>query len=70
MTDRAAWGPTPQRDWVVAGDECVSPAGMRGVVLNVTAPKGRLLPSVTVRWENGHTGRLTITNVRKVQSSP
>lgn len=41
---------------------------MRGEVLRVKAPKTRSsLPYVVVRWENGHTGRMTITLLVRVQ---
>jgi hypothetical protein len=62
------FAPTPQRDWVKVGDSCVSPAGMRGKVLRVSAPQTGL-PSATVQWENGHTGRLTITNLRRARGN-
>ena len=60
-------GPTPKSQWVKKGDRVVSPAGWTGDVLKIIGNEGGRLPSVVVRWDkNRHTGRVTITNLRKV----
>lgn len=51
--------PTPKKEWVKPGDRCKSPGGMTGEVLRVKDTGS--VPFATVRWENGHTGRMTIT---------
>lgn len=51
--------PTPKAEWVKAGDRCASPAGMKGEVLRVKDTGS--VPYAVVKWENGHTGRMTIT---------
>jgi hypothetical protein len=58
------WTPTPRRDWVVVGDRCISAGSMEGVVLARTG--NGTPPTVLVKWSNGHEGRITITQVRKL----
>lgn len=58
--------PTPSSEWVVAGDRCRQPfSGWTGTVLKVVPVQS--CPHVVVRWDNnGHTGRVLITTVRKL----
>jgi hypothetical protein len=57
--------PTKRKDWVKAGDDCVSQAGMRGTVLRVITTSS--LPVAVVRWDNGQTGRHSITTLRNAE---
>lgn len=63
MGERMHSHPTPRKEWVKAGDECESPTGARGKVLRVLAFLSG--PLAQVQWENGHVGRVTITQLRK-----
>lgn len=65
LTANETIGPTPKSQWVVAGDECISSGGMRGRVVRVNKASG--VPSVYVKWENGHSGRVSITLLRLAQ---
>lgn len=67
-TTRFLFSATHRAEWVRAGDTCESPVGMRGLVLRIVPTAGGLA-SVKVKWENGHTGRTTITLLRKVAGS-
>jgi preprotein translocase subunit YajC len=54
--------PTKRAEWAKQGDTVVSIGGMRGEVLRVIE---RQLPVAVVRWENGHQGRISITNIQR-----
>ena len=60
--------PTHSSDWVDKGDACVSSGGMRGRVLRIIDHAS--LPVAEVLWENGHQGRISITQLRREVTTP
>jgi hypothetical protein len=58
-------GPTKEAEWVKVGDRVTSGL-LEGVALRII--KGVTIPVVKVKWDNGYTGRMIITNLRKVKS--
>ncbi len=59
--------PTHSSEWVHEGDRVVmSQSGLGGVAVRVVAV--RSTPHVVVRWDNGHTGRVLITQLRRERS--
>lgn len=61
---RENWKPTPKAEWPGAGDAVVSSGGMKGTVVRVKETGS--VPYARVKWENGHEGTITITQVRKL----
>jgi hypothetical protein len=60
--------PTPKREWVKVGDECESQMGMKGKVQRILK-RTHGLHSARVLWENGYSGVVTITTIRRVRTS-
>jgi len=60
--------PTRRSEFAKAGDSVMSViGGMRGEVVRVITTAGSI-PYALVKWENGHTGRVTITSIARVNN--
>ena len=60
--------PTRRSEYAKTGDNVMSVVGgMRGEVLRVITTVGSI-PYALVKWENGYTGRVTITSIAKIDN--